>query len=189
YYGMRLTLNDPWETALCFVISQNNNVKRIRGIVLNIIRKFGHPIKDDNDSIVARSFPTSADIASASIEDIRACGAGFRARYIKNAAEFFASNASAKGLARKDYATLKEALMEIDGVGDKVSDCIALMGFGKLEAFPIDTWSKRVLEKVYFHGKAQKVEKLHDFAYGRWGKYAGYAQQYLFWHGRQSKYV
>jgi len=189
YYGMRLTLNDPWETTLCFVISQNNNVKRIRGIVLSMIEKFGHPIKDDNDNVIARSFPTSSDIASASIDELRACGSGFRARYIKSAAEFFSGSAEAQKLAKKDYASLKETLMSIDGIGDKVADCIALMGYGKLEAFPIDTWSKRVLEKVYFKGKKQKIAKLHEFAERRWGRYAGYAQQYLFWNGRQSKYI
>ncbi|MGC8586371.1 MAG: DNA-3-methyladenine glycosylase family protein [Candidatus Micrarchaeia archaeon] len=184
FYGMRLTLNDPWEAALCFVVSQNNNVKRIRGIVLRLIDKFGQPIKDDNDKIVAKAFPTSQDIASASIEELKECGAGFRAEYIKEAAEFFASNL---GRVNGDYYELKEALMSVKGIGDKVADCIALMGFGKLEAFPIDTWAKRVLEHTYFKGRPKNIEALHDFAQARWGKYAGYAQQYLFWYGRQVK--
>ncbi len=187
YYGMRLTLNDPWETTLCFVLSQNNNVKRIRKIMLNIIEKFGQPIKDDSDNIVAKSFPKSDVLYNASIEELKACGTGFRARYIKSAAEFFTNNSTSRELEGKSYPKLKEALMEINGIGDKVADCIALMGYGRLEAFPIDTWSKRVLEKAYFHGRPQKIAKLHEYAERKWGRYAGYAQQYLYWHGRQSK--
>ncbi|MGC8669874.1 MAG: DNA-3-methyladenine glycosylase 2 [Candidatus Micrarchaeia archaeon] len=187
YYGMRLTYNDPWEATLCFVVSQNNNVPRIRNIILKLIDTFGHPIKDENDVAIAKSFPSSGEILGASIETLKACGTGFRARYIKAAADFFTNNLSAKELSSKKYPEIKEILMEIDGIGDKVADCIALMGCGKLEAFPIDTWSKKTLERFYFHGKPQKIDKLHDFAYDKWGKYAGYAQQYLFWYGRQSK--
>ncbi|MGC8652020.1 MAG: DNA-3-methyladenine glycosylase family protein [Candidatus Micrarchaeia archaeon] len=187
YYGMRLTLSDPWEAALCFVLSQNNNVKRIRRIVLNMIERFGQPIRDDTGNVVAKGFPTSASLFQASTDELKACGAGFRAKYVKSAAEFFASSPAAKELGGMSYPKLKEALMQIDGIGDKVADCIALMGYGRLEAFPIDTWAKRVLEKAYFHGRPQKIEKLHEYVQDRWGAYAGYAQQYLFWYGRQSK--
>jgi N-glycosylase/DNA lyase len=187
YYGMRVTLNDPWETMLCFIISQNNNIKRIRRITLKLIEKFGQPIKSDSESIVGRTFPSAIDISKASIKELEECGAGFRARYIKDAAEKCTNNIDLLGLNAKPYEEIKETLMEIDGVGDKVADCIALMGYGKMEAFPIDTWSGRVLEKIYFKGRKQKLSTLHDFAQERWGKYAGYAQQYLYWHGRQLK--
>ncbi|MGC8687420.1 MAG: DNA-3-methyladenine glycosylase family protein [Candidatus Micrarchaeia archaeon] len=187
YYGMRVTLNDPWETMLCFIISQNNNVKRIRGITLKLIERFGQPIKDDSEKIVGRSFPSANTINRASVRELMECGVGFRAKYIKDAAEKCTNNIDLWRLKAKPYEEIKDTLMEIDGIGDKVADCIALMGYGKMEAFPIDTWSGRVLEKIYFKGRKQKIERLHDFVYDKWGKYAGYAQQYLYWHGRQSK--
>jgi N-glycosylase/DNA lyase len=183
YSGMRLTLNDPWETTLCFIISQYNNMKRIRGIVRNLINRYGTAIKDNDDKMVAKSFPRSADLMSASEKDLMECGAGFRAKYIKEAAEYCTENMDLNKLGNKKYDALKEELLAITGVGDKVADCIALMGYGKLEAFPIDVWVERTLEKAYFKGKKKTIKELHKFAAKKWGAYAGYAQQYIFWHG------
>ncbi|MEM0149303.1 MAG: hypothetical protein QXW10_00190 [Candidatus Micrarchaeaceae archaeon] len=186
YRGMRLTVNDPWETTALFIISQFNNVKRIRLIAKNMIDRFGAPIKDDMDSVVAKSFPTSAMLAQATQAEIFACGTGFRDKYLKEAADFCTYNINLDSLKSKSYSEIKDSLMEISGVGDKVADCIALMGYGKTEACPIDVWMKRILENVYFKGRKQRISKLHEFAERRWGKYAGYAQQYLFWNGRGS---
>jgi N-glycosylase/DNA lyase len=183
YDGMRLTINDPWETALCFIISQYNNMKRIRGIVKAIINKYGDAIKDENDKMVAKSFPTSATMASASERDLMECGAGFRAKYIKEAAAYCTETLDLDKLKSKKYPELKEELLEIKGVGDKVADCIALMGYGKLEAFPIDVWVKRTMEIEYFKGRKKTINELHRFALKKWGEYAGYAQQYIFWQG------
>ena len=186
YRGMRLTVNDPWETTALFIISQFNNVKRIRFIAKNLIERFGTPIRDEMDNVIAKSFPTSAEIARADRSDLFACGTGFRDKYLKSAAEFCTYNLDLDSLRSKAYPEIKESLMEISGVGDKVADCIALMGYGKTEACPIDVWMKRILENVYFKGKKQRISKLHEFAEKRWGRYAGYAQQYLFWNGRSS---
>jgi N-glycosylase/DNA lyase len=181
---MRVTRNDPWEATLCFIISQYNNVKRIRLITKNIINRFGSDITDANGKAVAKSFPTYEDLAVVPTKEFAACGAGFRARYIKEAAEYCSSNIRLNKLGRLDYHDLKEELMGIRGVGDKVADCIALMGYGKLEAFPIDVWVKRTMERIYFKGRNAKIKDLHAFAVERFGNYCGYAQQYLFWHGR-----
>ena len=186
YRGMHLTVNDTWETTALFIISQFNNVKRIRFIAKNIVDKFGTPIRDDMDNIVAKSFPTSAALAQASKAEISSCGTGFRDKYLKEAAEFCTYNINLDALKSKSYAEIKDNLMEISGVGDKVADCIALMGYGKTEACPIDVWMKRILENVYFKGRKQRIDKLHEFAERRWGRYAGYAQQYMFWNGRNS---
>lgn len=184
YRGMRLTLNDPWEATLVFIISQFNNVKRIRGITKKLIENFGEQITDEYGKPLGKAFPSSRILANASEKDIAKCGAGFRARYIKRASEYCTHNIDLSGLSRKPYGEIKESLMEIDGIGGKVADCIALMGYGKLEAFPIDTWVQRTLSKVYFKGKNTNIKKLQEFATDRWGKYSGYAQQYLFWYGR-----
>jgi N-glycosylase/DNA lyase len=186
YHGMRVTLNDPWETTLCFIMSQYNNVKRIRLIIRRFVEEFGTSIRDENNRIIGRSLPSSRDLLKFTEKDFRRCGAGFRARYIAKAAEFCTNNIDLHRLGSKGYETIKEELMEISGVGDKVADCIALMGYGKMEAFPIDVWVKRTLEKIYFKGKAKKPEELHRFAEQRWGSYRGYAQQYLFHYARNN---
>ncbi len=184
YKGMRLTLNDPWESTAVFIISQFNNVKRIRLITKSLIEKFGVPIKDEYERDAGKTFPESGRIASASEKELTKCGLGFRAKYIKKAAEHCTYNLDLSKLNGKSYDQIKDSLLEIDGIGEKVADCIALMGYGKLEAFPIDVWVQRTLSKAYFRGRKTPIRKLHEFAYERWGKYQGYAQQYLFHSGR-----
>lgn len=184
--GMRLTRNDPWETTLCFIISQFNNIKRIRLIVGNMKGAFGEKVAlDDGRSI--RLFPRPEALARAGLGKIRACGTGFRDRYIQNAAREWIARPWLAELSKLPYDEAKEALLELDGIGDKVADCILLFGYGKREAFPIDTWIKRIVEHVYFNGRRKRVEQIHRFADRRWPGVQGYAQQYLFWFGRQSK--
>jgi N-glycosylase/DNA lyase len=185
YHGMRVTLNDPWETTLCFIISQYNNVKRIRLIVKKFISEFGNEIFDDDGKKIGMSFPTSDVLAKFAEKDFRKAGAGFRAKYIVKAADYCTNNLDLYKLQSRGYDKVKESLMEVSGVGEKVADCIALMGYGKMEAFPIDVWVKRTLENVYFKGKEKSMKELHRFVEDRWDKgYRGYAQQYIFWHGR-----
>jgi N-glycosylase/DNA lyase len=184
YPGMRLTLNDPWETTLCFILSQFNNVKRIRATTKSIINRFGPKIYSDG-VLVGRGFPSTEVLQKRKVSDFVACGAGYRARYIKAAAEYCTENLDLESLRGKSYEDTKEELLTIPGVGSKVADCIALMGYGKLEAFPIDTWVKRTMERVYFGGRTKKEEAIRELAFEKWGRMAGYAQQYLFWHGRQ----
>jgi N-glycosylase/DNA lyase len=185
YHGMRVTMNDPWETTLCFIMSQYNNVKRIRLIIKRFVSEFGPEILDGDGKTVGKGFPSSGDLIGRTEADFRGCGAGFRAKYIKSAADYCTNNLDLYKLHNKSYDKIKEELMRISGVGDKVADCIALMGYGKMEAFPIDVWVKRTLEGVYFDGKKKKIGDLHRFAEERWRPYAGYAQQYIF-HGARN---
>ncbi|MEM4098557.1 MAG: hypothetical protein QW774_03345 [Candidatus Micrarchaeaceae archaeon] len=182
YYGMRITSNDPWEASLSFVVSQFNNIKRIRGIMKRLIAKFG--IKFACEGSECSLFPEASRIANASLSDLDACGAGFRSKYIRGIAREFVENGSLRSIQDMDYASAKEALMSFDGIGDKVADCILLMGYRKLEAFPIDTWVKRVLEHAYFGGDRKKIKELHEFAWAKWDNLRGYAQQYIFWYGK-----
>lgn len=178
YNGMRVTLNDPWETTVCFILSQYNNMKRIRRITMNLKEKYGERSVDNSIK-----FPTILSLNEAKEDDLKRCGMGFRAKYILAAAEFCKNNIDLYSLRGKGYDTIKANLMEIYGVGNKVADCIALMGYGELNAFPIDVWVKRTMERVYFNGRDKKITTLMDFAQEQWGEYRGYAQQYLFWHG------
>ncbi len=185
YRGMRLTLNDPWETTVCFIVSQFNNVPRIRGIVRRIVERYGTAIEGQGGAVVARSFPTSEDLAEVTVKEFMECGAGFRARYLKEAAAYCSENLDLGRLSPRKYEKLKEALMGITGVGSKVADCIALMGYGSMEAFPVDVWVKRTVERLYFNGREKSISEIHSFARERFGRHAGYAQQYIFWSGRQ----
>jgi N-glycosylase/DNA lyase len=186
YRGLRITKNDPWEATLCFVISQFNNVKRIRGIVGRLIAAYGEEQRFDSGNVELRfrAFPTPEALARQSAKSLMVHGAGYRAEYIRSVASACSGRFDLEGLYRKDYLEAKEELLGLHGVGDKVADCILLFGYGKLEAFPIDTWIKRVVENAYFGGKRQSIRGIHDFADERWGEYAGYAQQYLFHFGR-----
>jgi N-glycosylase/DNA lyase len=182
YRGMRLTKNDPWETTVCFILSQYSNIKRIRQNVRSIVDTFGTRTVDGS-----MRFPTSEELMGASEKQLRGLRLGFRAKYLRHAAEYCTNNMDLNRLGRKEYSLLKDSLMEIDGVGDKVADCIALMGYGRLEAFPIDVWVKRTMERAYFGGKTKKIQDIHEFAYDQWGRNRGYAQQYIFHAGRSDK--
>ena len=189
YPGMRITQNDPWETTICFVVSQFNNVKRIRQIVQNLIERYGEPREFyvGGKKMVVRHFPTPEALMAPDVKELMKCGTGFRAKYIKGVAQACASNFELGKLYRMSYDEAKERMMELPGIGDKVADCILLMGYKKGEAFPVDTWIKRAMERLYFGGKKQSIRKIHEFADRKWGKYAGYAQQYIFWHSRSIK--
>ena len=184
YAGMRLTHNLPWETTLVFILSQFNNVKRIRMTTKKLMERYGDPVLDSEGDVVGSGVPGPEELSSAKVEDLMSCGTGFRAKYLISAAKYCSSSLDLDRISAKDYSAIKDELMEIDGVGDKVADCIALMGYGKLEAFPIDTWIKRLVEAVYFGGKKRSPKQIHEFASERWGALAGYAQQYIFWYGR-----
>ncbi len=184
-YGMRVTHNDPWETTLCFLVSQFNNIKRIRLIIRRLINEYGEEQKLDGE--VFHLFPTSESLSRATVQELMKCGTGFRAKYIRSVAEQCSNNVDLGKFYKMNYAKAKEELMELDGIGDKVADCILLMGYNKYEAFPIDTWIKRVVERVYFKGRKKSIKAIHEFASRRWGGFEGYAQQYLFESGRRNK--
>jgi N-glycosylase/DNA lyase len=180
--GLRMTKSDPWEATLCYVLSQANNIKRIRGIVRRLVDAFGEERAGDNGC--ARLFPSPGAISGASERELTACGTGFRAKYIKGAAAEFAARSDFAELYDLDYAGAKAELTRLHGIGEKVADCILLFGYGKLEAFPVDTWIKRIVEHAYFKDRKKSAGEIHAFAEKKWGPYAGYAQQYLFWRGR-----
>ncbi len=183
YRGMRITKNDPWETTICFIVSQFNNLKRIRKIIKGMMVSFGEEIEGFGGETI-HTFPSAEALADARLEEIIKCGTGFRGKYIKSAAEYCSKNIELGSLSKLGYTELKEELLLIDGVGDKVADCIALMGYGKLEAFPIDVWVKRSMELMYFKGEKRSIKDIHAYADKKWGSLAGFAQQYIFWYGR-----
>ena len=180
--GMRVLNQEPFETLLSFLISQNNNIPRIRGIIEKICAEQGEEIAP---RIFA--FPTPEQLARVSPERFRQLGAGYRADYLAEA-----SRAVAEGrfdLSRPfglDYAQAKAYLMTLKGVGPKVADCVLLFAYGKRDAFPKDVWIKRVLKQLYGFTPRNDEDFLR-FSQEHFGSYGGIAQQYLFHYARQCK--
>lgn len=179
YPGLRFLNQEPFETLVSFIISQNNNIPRIKKIIGLIAEKYG----GKRDGYCC--FPTSDELTSADISELMACNTGFRARYIMDLVGKIASGDIVMNeLSALDSSELKKKLLTILGVGEKVSDCVMLFGFGRREVFPVDTWVRQVMNKYFFPGNPQSDDYIRSFAAERFGPYAGYAQQVLFHHIR-----
>lgn len=168
--GIHILRQDFWETLCSFIISQNNNIPRIKKIIASLCALLGDEIGEG-----VYAFPSPEKVASAGEAGLAPIRAGFRARYICDAAEKVASGALCeKTLCSAGLDLAVEALCTVKGVGPKVAGCVALFSLGYMEAFPVDVWIKRVLGKYY----------AADFDYKSFGAYAGLAQQYLFYNER-----
>jgi N-glycosylase/DNA lyase len=164
-HGLRLLRQEPFETLISFIISQCNNIPRIRGIIKRLCEGFGEEI---GDGICA--FPDEKILASSEEADLSPLRAGFRARYIIDAArKVQKGEINLNALYGMGTGEARHELMKISGVGEKVADCVLLFAYGKSDAFPKDVWVRRVLEKFYPEG-------LPDCVSGN----EGLAQQYLF---------
>lgn len=166
--GIRILRQEPWEALCTFIISQNNNIKRIKGIVERLCESFGERKED------FYTFPEPDKLAVLAPEDLAPIRAGFRNKYIIDAAQKVAHGEVQLEKCRAlDYEEARAELMKIKGVGVKVADCTLLFGLHRVEAFPVDVWMKRALEKLFPEMTAD------DF-----GDYAGIAQQYIFHYSR-----
>lgn len=171
--GIRILRQDPWETLCSFIISQNNNIPRIKGLVERISQTYGNPLETPRG--VRYSFPDAKTLAAAPVEDIFALKTGFRAKYISDAARKVASGEiDLAKIASLPTPEARTELCRISGVGPKVASCALLFGFGRGDAFPVDVWVKRVLAQYYPGG----------FDVEACGDCAGIAQQYLFYYMR-----
>lgn len=166
--GIRILRQEPYEALCTFIISQNNNIKRIKGIVQRLCESFGEKIDG------GYAFPTAEKMSHLSPDDLAPLRAGFRNRYLVDAAKKVASGEVDLEKCRNcDYDEARAELMKITGVGVKVADCTLLFGLHRIEAFPVDVWMKRAMEKLFPNMKPD------DF-----GEYAGIAQQYIFHYSR-----
>jgi N-glycosylase/DNA lyase len=184
YPGLRVLRQEPWECLIAFICSANSNIPRIAQNVETLASHYGSPIVMDGE--VRHAFPTPVQLAEAGEMELRKLGLGFRAPYVARAALLVASGElDLDALVRLPYAEAKAWLMECPGVGPKVADCVLVFSLEKLEAFPIDVWVRRALGEWYFPGqKAPSDRVLLEWAQDHFGRYAGYANQYLF-HGRR----
>ena len=187
YEGLRLFRQDPFQCLISFIISSNSNIQKIKNSLEKITKKFGKKVKIQNKEFFL--FPEPEKIARATIDEIKSCGVGYRAPFIKEAAKMvILKKIDFEYLKKCDYHEAKKNICLVPGIGNKVADCIMLFSLNKLESFPLDTWMIKILEKYY--SKEFKIETktitqkqyelLHEKIVNYFGPYCGYAQQFLF---------
>lgn len=175
YRGLRLIRQDPWEALAGFILSSNNNVKRIQRIWSSLCARLGEGQGE------LRAFPDPARLAGCHEGLLRELGLGYRAPYLSRTALYLSRNPLAIEVIREaSYEEALERVLAFPGIGPKVADCVLLYGFQRFEAFPVDVWILRAMRKHYFRGRRVSPEHVRRYARRRWGSWAGYVQQYLF---------
>lgn len=169
--GIRILNQEPWEALCSFIISQNNNIPRIKGIIGRLCESFGKKISDDN-----YTFPTAKRLSACGVDDLAPLRSGFRAKYIVDASQKVADGQiDLNAVKNMSVCEARNQLMLIKGVGPKVADCTMLYGMGKKECFPLDVWMKRAMSILFPELTPQSF-----------GDNAGIAQQYIFHYSRMN---
>ena len=171
--GLRVLNQPAWEALICFILSANNNVARIRNLTAALSRRYG----EEHGGLYA--FPTPSVLAGAREEDLRALKVGYRAPFIIGAARRVLEGFPLEGLRDLPYDEAHRLLTTLPGVGDKVADCVLLFGCGHASAFPVDVWVERLLLD-WFDLKPMSRAALAREARARLGDHAGIMQQFLF---------
>lgn len=183
-WGIRILRQDPWEMLISFIISSNNRIPMIQKAISNLSREYGTYIEKFN-GVEYYDFPTPEQLSKASIADIRACSTGFRDKYIKATTErVISENEDVYNYENLGTEDCRKKLMEFNGVGPKVCDCIALFGMQKYDTFPVDVWVKRVMQEFYVEDD-MSLPKIRKYAIDKFEDLSGFAQQYLFYYARE----
>jgi len=187
--GIRILNQELWETLISFIISANNNIPRIKGIIERISKKYGNKIEWGGKTYY--TFPTPKQLSCATIEDLRSLGLGFRDKRVFETTQMVLNKKIDIEKLKKEKNTeiIKETLLQFPGVGEKVADCIMLFSLKQFSVFPVDVWVRRVMNELYLkeddETKVNK-DKIRNYAYDKYGKLAGIAQQYLFYWKREA---
>ena len=187
YSGLRILEQDPFQCLISFIVSANSNIQKIKSSLEKISKKFGTRVEFQSKEFFL--FPKPEKLARASINEIKHCGVGYRAQFIKDASTMvLLKKIDFECLKKCEYHVAKEKICSVPGVGNKVADCILLFSLNKLEAFPLDRWMIRILEKYYLNEfkletktiTEKQYSILHEKIVNHFGPFAGYAQQFLF---------
>jgi N-glycosylase/DNA lyase len=187
YLGLRILRQDPFQCFISFIVSSNSNIQKIKSNLECLSEKFGKKVEFDKKEF--HVFPDSSTIANSTIEDINSCGLGYRSKFVLDAAKMVESKKIDFGYLKKcSYQEAKEIVKLVPGIGSKVADCILLFSLDKLDAFPLDRWMIRTLQKYYLNRfrletksiTEKQYQKMHEKIVGYFGPFAGYAQQFLF---------
>ena len=183
--GIRILNQDLWETIISFIISANNNIPRIKGIIERLSKTYGRQIKWDEREYY--TFPTVKELSKASITDLRNLGLGFRDKYVyETTQKILHKEIDLEKLSKEpDTQKVKKMLLSLSGIGPKVADCILLFStLKRFDVFPIDVWVRRVMNDLYIKNEDEtKVNKkeIETLAKQKYGNLEGLAQQYLFY--------
>jgi N-glycosylase/DNA lyase len=198
FRGLRILRQDSWECLISYICATYKNIPAIKHMLSSLSRRFGKKMGFDGNEFY--TFPTSERLAKATVDELRECGLGYRANYVLETSKMVCeSNFDFYSLGELFYEQAKEELMGFPGVGEKVADCVLLFSLNKLEAFPVDVRIRRAILRYYashfpkdFENRASsekpmsrsEYEKLNRFGREYFGKYAGYAQEYLYHYER-----
>lgn len=181
-YGIRILRQEFFECLISFIISQQNNIPRIKKAVEGFARLFGEEKTYNGEKYY--TFPDAADIKDITERELEPLKLGYRSSYIVEAVKKAASGELCfEELNFLSYEAAKRKLLSVKGIGNKVADCILLFSLGKFEAFPVDTWIKKAMQSLY--GVAEK--DISDYKAVNYGEYSGFAQQYIFYYMRDRK--
>ena len=188
--GIRLLNQDLWETIISFIISANNNIPRIKGIIERLSAKYGNEIEWNGTKYY--TFPTAEQLKNVTVEDYRKLGLGFRdIRLYETTQMILKGEVNLDELHKNPNTTeVREKLLTLSGVGPKVADCILLFSdLKRFDVFPIDVWVRRVMNELYLkeddENKVSK-KKIEELATEKFGNLKGLAQQYLFYWRREA---
>ena len=183
--GIRLLQQEPWETLVSFIISQNNHIPRIKKCIESLSENFG----EKTGIYKGREFyslPSPEKLAALTEEDLAVCRLGYRAKYLiataKRVCELGIDSLNNAALPNVSSKEAYEYITGFTGVGPKVANCIMLFALGKYDSFPLDVWMKRVMEEEY---GLKTPKAMAEFAAEAFGEYGGFAQQYLFYYIRE----
>lgn len=188
--GIRILNQDLWETIISFIISANNNIPRIKGIIERLSKAYGKEIEFNGN--IYYTFPLPEDLKDVTVEEYRKLGLGFRdVRLYETTKMVLEKKIDLESLSQNPNTNeIREKLLELAGVGPKVADCILLFStLKRFEVFPIDVWVRRVMNDLYIkeddENKVSK-KKIEKLANEKFGNLAGMAQQYLFYWRREA---
>ena len=183
--GIRILNQEEWETMISFMISANNRIPMIKKVIENLSISFGDYIGNYRGKEYF-SFPTAERLSAAPVERILECKTGFRAPRIKAAAtRFLTEKDKIYNIKNMSYDEGLAYLKTYKGIGDKVANCILLFSMRHIDTFPVDVWVRRVMQTLYV-SKDTKDADIRKFAENKFGKYSGFAQQYLFYYAREN---
>ena len=183
-YGIRILNQNIWECIISYIISANNNIPRIKKIINNLSTRFGKKVTFEGNNYYL--FPTIDQLATASVEDFRAAGAGFRdIRLYTTTQAIYNKDFNLSNLMQIDDTNeIEKNLLGLDGVGPKVANCIMLFSLKRFDVFPVDVWVRRVMNELYIHAKDENKinsKEIVKLAHDKFGDLSGIAQQYLFY--------
>ena len=182
YRGLRIIRQDPWECTASFICSSFSNIKRIRANLNLISENFGKRIS--TGVYQSYSFP-AAEAVSGNLKLLESCGLGYRAKYLFEASKAISNGFDVRDIQKLPYAEALEKITQLPGVGRKVADCILLFSLGFSEAFPVDVWMERIMKRDLGDEKL-KMPQVIELARQKFGKDAGYAQQFLYHYARNA---